>query len=143
MHLYSGPLMAMVLVTACAAPDYSPVTLRTSTAGAPPAALMSCAADQPCELTGTLTLQRRSGTNSWAALSQGPACAPLLLPESVYRSWRSWNGKRVHVRGTALGRGPNSAPEILQVKYRDRWLAPIICGESARVLYVDEIARAP
>lgn len=89
-----------------------------------------------------VTLERRTGNNSWAALSQGGGgCAPMLLPESAYGDVRRWNNKRVRVRGTALLRGP-ALPEVLLLPYRDRWLSPSVCSESALALYVYKIELA-
>lgn len=139
MSFRSGLTIALTLLAGCSSGGVSTVTItpRASTGPVPGAGV--CLADQPCTLTGTMMLERRSGDNSWAALSQGEACAPLLLPESAYQKSRFWNNKQVRVSGTALARGPVASPEILLLQYRDRWLSPSICSKSDLVLYVDEI----
>lgn len=141
MSFRPGLTVAAVLLASCSTGGVSTITLTPQAASGPVPGAGTCTPDQPCTLTGTVTLERRSGNNSWAALSQGQggACAPLLLPEVTYQAARSWNNKRVRVKGTTLARGPTAAPEILLLQYRDRWLSPSICSESELVLYVDEL----
>lgn len=86
-------------------------------------------------------VQRRPGTRSWAVLMQGGRCTPLLLSDKVYAGARRWNGKAARVTGTALDRGPEAAPEIIELQYRDRWLSPLVCADSRQVLYVDSLKR--
>lgn len=137
-----GLTIATVLLASCSPAGVSTITLTPRAAGGSVPGAGVCVPDQPCTLTGTVTLERRSGNNSWAALSQGGACAPLLLPDATYQATRSWNNKRVRVSGTALARGPAASPEVLLLQYRDRWLSPSICSESDLVLYVDELVAA-
>lgn len=139
MPIRTGLILAVVLLTSCSSGGVSHVTV---TARAAEGSLTSlCTADKPCALTGTLTLERRSGNHSWATLSQGDACAPLLLPASTYNNSPRWKDKQVRVSGTALARGP-ALPEVILLQYRDRWLSPSVCSASDLVLYVDEIVAA-
>ena len=141
MSFRAGLMIAAVLLASCSSGRVSRVTITPHAASGPVPGAGTYAADRPCELTGTLTLERRSGDNSWAALSQGGACAPLLLPTSTYEKWRSWDHKRVRVSGTMITRG-SAPPEVLLVQYRDRWLSPSICSESDLALYVDKMVVA-
>lgn len=136
-----GLTVAVLLLAGCSTGGIYSLTMATKATPGPVPGAGVCTPDKPCELTGTVTLERRTGNNSWAALSQGGGCAPLLLPESIYREWRRWDNKHVRVSGIALARVPPASPEIIQLQYRDRWLSPVICGESDLVLYVNEIVR--
>ena len=109
---------------------------RSSDPGSP----IACSANLPCSLSGTVIGQHREGTYSWAALDTGSSCTALLLPDDVYRAWRHWNGRQVRIDGTALARRP-TAPDVVQIQYRDRWLSPIVCGDNNLVLYVKTIVR--
>lgn len=132
-----------LLVAACSPTRYESVTVKLVDRTGPIPGAGTCSPDKPCELTGVVTIAPRAANRSQATLTQGgTACMPLLLSDTLYASWRRYDGKRVQVRGTALARGPDSPPEIDQVQYRDRWLSPHICGESVLTLYVDEIALA-
>ena len=101
----------------------------------------SCEAGSKCVITGLVTVVHRTGTNSWASITVGDHCIPLLLSDNYYQQSRRWTGKLLRVAGTALPRGPASSPEVLQIQYRDRWLFPIVCGQSDIVLYVDTLER--
>lgn len=140
MSFRPGLTVAVALLAGCSPGGVSHVTIMPQTATGPVPAASVCVPDKPCVLTGAVTIERRGGDNSWAALAQEEACVPLLLPPATYEAWRSWNDKRVRVGGTALARGPAASPEIIRLQYRDRWLSPSICSESDLVLYVDEIA---
>lgn len=134
---------ALLLLTACSPARYNAITVRqVERTGTVPGTGL-CRPDQPCELTGTVMIVPRAANRSLATLTQGgTACLPLLLSDKLYTTWRRYDGKQVRVTGTALERGSMSSSDIDQVQYRDRWLSPHICGESALALYVDEIALA-
>lgn len=100
-----------------------------------------CEPGAKCVITGLATVVHRTGTYSWASISVGDHCIPLLLPDNYYRQSRRWTGRLLRVTGTALPRGPAPTSEVLQVQYRDRWLFPIICGQSDVVLYADTLQR--
>ena len=140
MPRHIGLSVTALLLAACTTGGVSQVTIRPRALSGPVPGAGVCAPDQPCELIGKITLEHRSGNNSWAALTQKQEgeCAPLLLPESVYDRWRRWDGKRVRVSGVALKRGP-AAEDVLQLQYRDRWLSPAICSDSELALYVQKI----
>lgn len=140
MYIRAGLIALLHLLANCSGGGGSVVTIAPQAAREPLPQIKACPPDQPCTLTGMLTIERRSGDNSWAVLSQGDACAPLLLPSSIYQAWRFWNGKKVRVSGTALSRGPAAPPEILLLQYRDRWLSPSVCSASDSVLYVNTLA---
>lgn len=141
MSFRAGLTIAALALAGCSPGGASNLTLTSpASIGMVPGAGV-CAADKPCELTGIIMLQYRSGNNSWASLSDGGGCAPLLLPKSVYQKWRYWSGKRVRVIGTALTHTPDSEYAVVSMAlYRDRWLPASICGESNLVIYVDRIA---
>lgn len=141
MSLRAGLAIMALPLAGCSTAEVSAVTVTSRPAVRPILGSGVCDVDQPCVLTGTVTLERRSGSNSWASLLQNGACAPLLLPESTYAAPQRWNNKRVTVTGTALARGP-AASDILSLQYRDRWLSPSICSESLLALYVDKIVLA-
>lgn len=142
MHVYARLTILTVLLSACSPRTYNSVSASTSIATNALPRLAGCAPNRTCELVGTLTLRRGTGTYSWAALSNGDACAPLLMPERVYAEWRRWDGKRVRVRGTALARPSWDPPELLQVQLRDRWLFSNVCAGSDLALYVDALEFA-
>lgn len=141
MSFRAGLAVIATLLAGCSSDKVSHLTITLHAASGPAPGAGTCVANQPCQLTGTLLLQHRSATRSWAVISQNGACAPLLLSASVYEKWRRWNNKQVRASGTALARGPAS-DEIDQLQYRDRWLSPHICGESALTLYVDKLTLA-
>lgn len=138
MHVHAGLIGVALLFAGCTEPSASVVAASASGATTLPPGLAACVAGRSCELVGVATVERRGGTYSWASLSQDEACVPLLLSEDEYRRWRELNGKSVRARGTALSRGP-SAPDVVQVQLRDRWLFTNICGESDLALYSDTL----
>lgn len=141
MRIYARLILATALLApACAPSRYKSITVRqVERTGAVPGAGV-CSRDRQCELIGMIMIVPRAANRSQATLTQGgTACLPLLLPDRVFARSRRYDGKRVRVRGTALARGPDSPPDIDMIQYRDRWLSPHICGESALAFYVDDL----
>lgn len=144
MRIHSRLTWAVVLLAAACSPArYDSVRVRQVERTGPIPGADSCSPDQPCDVTGMVLIVPRAANRSQATLTQGgTACMPLLLSQTLYASWRRYDGKRVRVRGTALQRGPDNPLDIDLIQYRDRWVSPNICGESTLALYVDAMTLA-
>ncbi len=142
MPIRTGLIVGLLTLAGCSGGGVSSFTVAVHAPTGPAPGAGICKPNQPCTLMGTIELQRRTGMNSWASLSNGQACAPLLVSNSVYRRARHWSGKRVTVSGTAFTRLPDPRDAISTVQYRDRWLPSSICGESDLVLYVENVTQA-
>lgn len=135
MHIRPGLILALlapIALTACASPGVDRVTIRSERVG-------PCTPNAPCELAGQFVLHSEPGSFNTATIDQVKGtCVPVLVPETLFASYRRFQGKQARVRGTALAR-VRLDDDVSRVKYRDRWLLEGICGSSEIVLYADEV----